>query len=152
MSAIGSIDPNPDAIGELFRAMVNCLSNKQARLAIWLVEEFDLSQFNYQVIGAKSPFTGSDSKLAGSGFLISLQSTNIDKLIDTFFDRLAYEILHIEIEAKDDIQFKAFDHFGYVLFGDEISVDMLEALKTRGVIYQYEVFDEDKTGRQGNNI
>lgn len=51
MSFTGSMEPNPDALGELFQAAMNHLSSNSTRLAMWLVEEFDLSHLDYQPIG-----------------------------------------------------------------------------------------------------
>lgn len=146
MNSKGLIDPNFDALDELFRAVLSNVSSKQARLAIWTIEAFDLSQFDYQPIGAESPFLHSSSILAGSGFLLSLQSSS-NELIDVLCDRLTYEILHLEIEVEGDVQFAAYDHFGYVVFGNEFPLPLLETLKTRGVIYSYDVFDAQKTIR-----
>jgi hypothetical protein len=140
----GDMDPNPDAIEALFRAVANRLSNNQTKLAIWLNEEFDLSAFDYQRIGSKSPFAGSNSKLAGSGFLIPLQSPNLEALIDVLCDRLTWEIVHMEIESNGDVQFKAYDHFECILFGSQISLEMLEDLKTNEVIFSYRLADAEK--------
>lgn len=47
----------------------------------------------------------------------------------------------MQIESNGSLQFAVYDHFAYVLFGDEISIKMLEALKSREVIYGYELWD-----------
>lgn len=68
---------------ELFEAIVTKLSDKQARLAIWAIDDFNLSQFKYQIIGSNSPFKDSNSKLAGSGILINIDPTKVSSLTDT---------------------------------------------------------------------
>lgn len=143
MKSKGYIDPNPDFLEELFCVIVNRLLNNQAQLAIWLLEEFDLAEFGYQRIGQESPFIDSNSKLAGSGFLISLYSIDIEKLVEVLSLRLTYEILHMEIESKGKVQFAAYDHFSYVLFGDDISLCMLEDIKNREIIFGYEMFNNE---------
>ena len=140
MNAKGEIEANFDALDELFRAVLKSISNKQIQLAIWTLESFDLGSLDARIIGAASPFASSSSKLAGDGLLISLQPNQVDELIEVFCDRLTYEILHLEIEVEGDVQFAVYDHFCYILFGDQISLALLEEIKSRGVICSYEVY------------
>jgi hypothetical protein len=144
MNSKGSIEPNFDALDELFRAVINEFSNKQTYLAIWTVETFDLSQFDSQLIGAESPFPSKSSRLAGDGLLLPLQSLKGTELLDVLCDRLTYEILHIEIEVEGEVQFSAYDHFVHVMFGNGISIALLQDLQTRGVISSYEVYDDQE--------
>jgi hypothetical protein len=139
MNATGWLESNPDRFRELFQAIITKLSNKQARLAIWTIDDFDLSQFKYQIIGYNSPFKDSTSKLAGDGLLIKLDPVQVEALTDTLESGLGSSILHMEIEANGSVQFSAYDGLFYALFGDEISLDLLEDLKAREVIYNYEI-------------
>ncbi len=138
MNSNGSLESNPDRYRELFHAIITKLSRKQARLAIWAIEDFDISQFKYQIIGSNSPFNDSNSKLAGDGILINLDPTQVEALTDTLEPGLGSSIFHMEIEANGKVQFSAYDGLLYAVFGDEISLDLLEDLKTREVIYNYE--------------
>lgn len=138
MNSKGSLESNPDRYRELFHAIITKLSRKQARLAIWAIEDFDISQFKYQIIGSNSPFNDSNSKLAGDGILINLDPTQVEALTDTLEPGLGSSILHMEIEANGRVQFSAYDGLLYAVFGDEISLDLLEDLKTHEVIYNYE--------------
>jgi len=141
----GAIEPNYDALEELFEAIVSQLANSSdIQLAVWLIQnDLDFSLIDPQPIGAQSPFPGSNSILAGSGLLIKLDSSNLEKVVEllTANDHLGCEILHIEISSKNSVQFVAYDHFCAVLFGDEISLDMLEDLKSREVIDNYQLLD-----------
>jgi hypothetical protein len=139
MNSRGSLESNPDRFRELFHAIVTQLSKKQARLAIWAIEDFDLSQFKYQIIGSNSPFKDSTSKLAGDGILINLDPTQVEALTDTLECGLGSSILHMEIEANGKVQFSAYDGMLYAVFGDGISLDLLEELKASEVIYNYEI-------------
>jgi hypothetical protein len=139
MNSKGSLESNPDRFRELFHAIITQLSKKQARLAIWVIEDFDLSQFKYQIIGSNSPFKDTNSKLAGNGILINLDPDRVEALTDTLEHGLGSSILHMEIEANGSVQFSAYDGLLYALFGDEISLDLLEDLKDREVIYNYEI-------------
>ncbi|AFY91682.1 hypothetical protein [Chamaesiphon minutus] len=139
MNAIGSLESNPDRFRELFHAIVTQLSKQQTRLAIWAIEDFDLSQFKYQIIGSNSPFKDSNSKLAGDGILINLDPTQVEALTDTLEPGLGSSILHMEIEANGSVQFSAYDGMLYAVFGNEISLDLLEDLKASEAIYNYEI-------------
>ena len=141
---IGSIEVNLDHCESLFQAILNEFSGDQARLAIWLIAEFDLSPINFQYIGEKSPFPGSDSVLAGTGLLIELEPEKADQVIEvlTISERLEYEILHIQIEYQGIVQFASYDHFSHIFFGAAVSLAMLEDLKTRGIVCSYQLFDE----------
>ncbi|MEW6496060.1 MAG: hypothetical protein AB1589_26605 [Cyanobacteriota bacterium] len=148
MSFKGEIQPNDannDAFEELFEAVVNWLAGDKTQLAVWLIQDdIDFSLIEPQPIGAQSPFPESDSVLAGSGLLIKLNLRNVENVIQLFTanGRLKFEILHIQIESNGSVQFATYDHFGYVLFGDEISIKMLETLKSRDVIDSYKLWDE----------
>ncbi len=147
MGLKGTIEPNYDRLEELFEAVVSQLAGTQAQLAVWLIQnELDLSSIKPQPIGASSPLQGSDSELAGSGLLIKLDSSRAEKVIQLFTadDRLGFEVMHLEIEAKGSVQFKAYDHFAHVFFGDEIPLAMLDALKSREVIDGYALFDDER--------
>lgn len=140
----GAIEPNYDALEELFKAVASQLAGPETKLAVWLLQnDIDFSLIEPQPIGAQSPFEGSDSVLAGSSLLLKLDSSNVEKVVQLFTtnERLWCEILHIEIESKGSVQFAAYDHFCAVFFGDEISLEMLEALKSREVIEGYELFE-----------
>jgi len=140
----GTIEPNYDALEELFEAVASQLANSETQLAVWLIQnDLDFSLIDPQLIGAQSPFPGSNSVLAGSGLLIKLDSSNVEKVVEllTANERLGCEILHIEIGSKNSVQFAAYDHFCAVLFGDELSLDMLEELKSREVIDDYQLLD-----------
>lgn len=141
MNARGSLESNPDRFRELFHAIITQLSKKQARLAIWAIEDFDLSQFKYQIIGSNSPFKDSTSKLAGDGLLINLDPTQVEALTDTLESGLGSSISHMEIEANGSVQFSAYDGLLYALFGDDISLELLEDLKASEIIYNYEISD-----------
>ncbi|MBD2214275.1 hypothetical protein H6G27_31105 [Nostoc linckia FACHB-104] len=143
MNATGWLESNPDRFRELFHAIITKLSEKQARLAIWTIENFDLSQFKYQIIGSNSPFKDSNSKLAGDGLLIKLDPVQVEALTDTLESGLGSSIFHMEIEANGSVQFSAYDGLLYALFGDEISLDLLEDLKAREVIYNYEIYNPE---------
>jgi hypothetical protein len=143
MNARGSLESNPDRFRELFYAIINHLSQKQARLAIWAIEDFDLSQFKSQIIGSNSPFKDSNSKLAGTGLLINIDPTQVAALTDTLDRGLGSSILHMEIEANGSVQFSAYDGFMYAFFGKEISLDLLENLKVSEIIYDYEISDPE---------
>ncbi|PSB55572.1 hypothetical protein [Chamaesiphon polymorphus] len=138
MNATGSLESNPDRFRELFYAIITQLSKQQARLAIWAIEDFDLSQFKYQIIGSNSSFKDSNSKLAGDGILINLEPTQVQALTDTLEPGLGSSILHMEIEANGSVQFSAYDGMLYAVFGDEISLKLLEELKGSEIIYSYE--------------
>jgi hypothetical protein len=145
---IGSIEVNLNDCSSLFQAILNEFSGDQTRLAIWLVTEFDLSPINFQYIGEKSPFSGSDGVLAGTGVLIELEPEKADQLIEvlTISERLEYEILHIQIECQGMVQFASYDRFSHIFFGNAVSLAMLEDLKTRGVVYSYQLCDDATTG------
>lgn len=138
-------DANEDAFEKLFEAIVNRLAGDQSKLAIWLTRnDIDFSLIKPQLIGARSPFTGSDSILAGDGLLIKLDLINVENVIQvlTANGRLSFEIIHIQIESNGSVQFAAYDHFGYICFGDEIPIKMLEDLKSLNVIDSYKFWDE----------
>ncbi|MBD2341758.1 hypothetical protein H6G64_33000 [Calothrix sp. FACHB-156] len=143
MNATGWLESNPDRFRELFHAIITKLSEKQARLAIWTMDNFDLSQFKYQIIGSNSPFKDSNSKLAGDGLLIRLDPTEVEALTNTLESGLGSSIFHMEIEANGSVQFSAYDGFLHIFFGDEISLDLLEDLKAREVIYNYEIYNPE---------
>ncbi|NEP12897.1 MAG: hypothetical protein F6K14_22380 [Symploca sp. SIO2C1] len=143
----GSIEPNCDGFEELFEAVVSQLAGSETQLAVWLLQNnIDFSLIEPQPIGAESPFPASNSVLAGSSLLIKLDSSNVEKVVQLFTDndRLGFEILHIEIEAKGFVQFAAYDHFSAVFFGHEISLEMLEALQSREIIEGYQIFDSNE--------
>ncbi|WP_204139523.1 hypothetical protein [Halomicronema sp. CCY15110] len=141
---IGSMEVNLDDCTSLFQAVLNEFPSDQTRLAIWVIAECDLSSINFQYIGEKSPFPGSDSVLAGTGLLIELKSEKTDQLIEvlTIPERLEYEILHIQIECQGTVHFASYDHFSHVFFGEAISLAMLEDLKTRGIVCSYQLSDD----------
>ena len=140
----GAVEVNEGVLKELFDAVVNKLANNNSRLAVWLLqnEKIDLSPLKPHLIGAESPLKGSNSVLAGSGLLIKLDKSNAQKIIQLFSadDLLECEVLHIEIESKNSVQFASYDHFEHTFFGDEIPISILEALKIRGAIHSYQVF------------
>jgi acyl-ACP thioesterase len=78
------------------------------------------------------------------GFSCKTCSNSVRSIDIATNDHLNYEILHLEFEANNQIQFAAYDHFGSVKFGDEISLDILEDLKTQGMIDSYELFDGEE--------
>lgn len=138
-------EANNDAAGKLFEAVVNRLVSDKSKLAVWLIQDaIDFSLIDFQPIGAQSPFLGSNSVLAGYGLLIKLELSNLENVIKFFTTngRLGCETLHIEIESNSSVQFAAYDHFEYVSFGDEISIEMLEFLKSRGVIDSYRLWND----------
>jgi hypothetical protein len=135
---------NELAFEELFNAVIIELLSDQTNLAIWLMNEIDFSFFNAQKIGAESPFKGSNSVLAGEGLLIKVEPNTIDELIQTFSTGyLTSEVLHLQIEADHSLQFEAYDHFECIFFGNKISLELLENLKSRGVIDHYEICQEE---------
>ncbi|NER85358.1 MAG: hypothetical protein F6K42_38855 [Leptolyngbya sp. SIO1D8] len=142
MDSQGFIEPNDDQLGVLLATLLRRLANDQTRLALWLMEECDLAPIPYQSIGAKSPLVGSTSELAGVGILIQLNTVDLEELIAvlTMEARLECEILHLEIEFQGAVQLAAYDHFGHVFFGQGIPLDLLETLKHRQVIEDYQVF------------
>ncbi|ERT06085.1 hypothetical protein M595_3961 [Lyngbya aestuarii BL J] len=147
MNYQGSIElnhNNDDALEELFNAVIIELLSDQTNLAIWLMNEIDFSLFNTQKIGAESPFKGSNSVLAGSGLLIKVEPNTINELIQTFSTGyLTSEVLHLEIEVEHSVQFEAYDHFECIFFGNKISLELLNDLKSRGVIDHYEISEKE---------
>ncbi|MEL7034299.1 MAG: hypothetical protein AAFO04_01570 [Cyanobacteria bacterium J06592_8] len=112
-------DSHEFGVPELFKAILNQFTENPIKLAMWLIEDIDLSQLNPQLIQANSPFKESDSILAGSGVLISIEPQNLEKVIQllTTEDYLYHEILHLEVEVNGLVQFAAYDHFEAILFG-----------------------------------
>lgn len=145
MDSKGIIYANLDRLNELFREIIIRFSQGQSRLAIWVMNELELLPLSFQNIGAESPFPESKSVLAGTGFLIDIRSETATQLIEilTTEDRLEYEIIHLQIEYEGRVQLAAYDRFEHILFGDAFSLDLLETLKTDGVIGGYEVFADD---------
>ncbi|MDY7022550.1 MAG: hypothetical protein SWJ54_14545 [Cyanobacteriota bacterium] len=144
MNFKGSIilnDSHESGVPELLKAILNQLTGNPIKLAIWLIEDIDLFKLNPQVIQTNSPFEGSDSILAGSGVLISIEPQNLENVIHllTTKDYLYHEILHLEIEVNGLVQFVAYDHFEAILFGEDVSLNLLEHLKSREVINRYEL-------------
>ncbi|MGQ4647013.1 hypothetical protein [Lyngbya aestuarii] len=141
MNSKGTIEPNYDALEELFEAVVSKLAGDKTQLAVWLIQNnIDFSLIEPQLIGSQSPFPGSNSILAGSSLLIKLKLSNMEKVIQLLAanGRLTFEVLHLEIESNGSVQFAAYDHFSHVFFGDDISLKMLENLKSREIIYDYQ--------------
>jgi hypothetical protein len=143
MNRKGWIEANYDAIEALFEAVVNCLCGDETKLAVWFVKDnLDLSSIKHERIGGKSPFQESKSILAGSGFLIKLDSSNAEKVIQHFFAEnylLSCGISHFQIESNGSVQFEVYDNFGVILFGNKVSIEMLEDLKSRQVICDYQL-------------
>ncbi len=132
---------NEFALEELFDAVMRELLTEQTNLAIWLIDEINFSFFNAQKIGAESPFKESNSVLAGSGLLMKVEANTMDELIQTFStDCLSFEVLHLQIEAEHSVQFEAYDHFECIVFRNKISLELLENLKSRGVIDSYDIY------------
>lgn len=148
MSKMGYIQQNPDAIEDLLQTVINRLSSHSLRLAIWVVEDIDLFQFDAQRIGAESPFIDSDSILAGSGYLILVGSSNIKSIIEVLSGDLIDEIIHIEIESNGEVEFAAYDFFECICFGKQISVEILEDLKSHNVILSYSLFDAEVSEKE----
>ncbi|CAD5963189.1 hypothetical protein PCC9214_03323 [Planktothrix tepida] len=142
MSLKGEIQANHDALEDLFEAVVMTLAGESSQLAVWVLDDqLNFSQMKAQRIGASSPFSESNSILAGSGLLIKLTMENVQKLLPLFRenDYLGYQILHLQIESQGSVQFAAYDHFYVVFFGDLISLEMLERLKQRDIIQDYSI-------------
>ncbi len=143
MNTKGWIEANDDAIEALFEAVVNCLCGDETKLAVWFVkDDINLSSIKHERIGAESPFQESKSILAGSGFLMKLDSSNAEKVIQHFFAEnyfLSCGISHFQIESNGSVQFQVYDNFGVVFFGNKVSIEMLEDLKFRQVIYDYKL-------------
>lgn len=136
---------NDYAFKQLFKAVLNRLANHQTKLAIWLISEIDLSLLNTQRIGVQSPFKESNSELDGLGFVIEVEPSTVENIIQVLAveDYLRYEILHLEIKAYGSIQFSAYDHFEHVFFGNEIDLKLLEDLKIHEIIDDYQIFEKE---------
>ncbi|MDA0267741.1 MAG: hypothetical protein O2890_13075 [Cyanobacteria bacterium] len=141
MNHKGYIEANFDNLEALLTAVIRQLDSPKTRLALWLIEAFDFSPVESIPIGRESPLVNSNSQLAGFGQLFNFSAVNPEQLsiMLTAEDHLACEIMHLEIEAQGSVQFAAYDNFGYVSFGDGISLHWLQTLKAQGIIADYQL-------------
>ena len=146
MAYKGFIEPNVERIADLLRALMIILAKRKTRLALWILDEFDFSQIAAtqsatQIIGSASPFPKSGSNLAGTGYLISVESNSVDELVDvlTGEDHLDACIMHLEIEVEGNIAVASYDHFSCLFFNEPIEQVFLEELKQQTIINDYGV-------------
>ncbi|MBE9067026.1 hypothetical protein IQ260_10195 [Leptolyngbya cf. ectocarpi LEGE 11479] len=137
----GFIEPNAERLDDFIRAVVTVLAREQARLALWLIEEFT---FNHRlaattIIGTASPFPSSGSKLAGVGYLMPIQSDTVAALVAVLIceDQLDCYIMHLEIEVAGNIAIAAYDTFSCVFFNAPITLAFLEDLRQQAIIDNY---------------
>ena len=140
MKSKGCIKANCDRHKELSSAIIRNLASDQTRLAVWLIDETDLSPIDFQPIGSKSPFPDSNSELGGFGVLIDFNTINFEDLMSSLI-KICSEALHIEIEFKGSVQLTSYDSFEHIFFGEAISLHILQALQESAVIDSYELFD-----------
>ena len=143
MAYQGFIDPNFEHLEEFIQAIFTNVAGEQTRLALWLIEEFDFSQFSAtQITGAKSPF--GSSQLAGFGYLMPLEGNKVDALTTVITDeeQLDCNIMHLEIEMAGKVAIASYDTFSCVLFDDPITLEFLADLKQHAIIKTYGLIQE----------
>lgn len=139
MAYKGFITPNINRIEDLIRTMLTSLARYQTRLALWLIDEFDFSQFSATAIGGDSPFLQSGSKLAGFGYLMAVESDTVNDLIQVLVseDQLDCYIMHLEIEVESNVAIASYDTFSCIFFNAPIELAALEKLKQQTIIDDY---------------
>ncbi|MEM6252146.1 MAG: hypothetical protein AAF821_04410 [Cyanobacteria bacterium P01_D01_bin.156] len=140
MAYQGFIDIYADCIGDLLRAITVGFANEPIRLALWLVDEYDLSQLSaVQLKLSASPFAGSNSQLAGTGYLLSVERSSVESLVNVLTDeeQLDCNIMHLELEIGDKVAIATYDTFNCAAFNDPITTTFLETLKQQDIINDY---------------
>ena len=143
MAYQGFIDSNFECLKEFIQAIFANVASAQTRLALWLIEEFDFSQFSVTPInGSNSPF--GSSQLAGFGYLIPLEHDTVDALTTVLTDeeQLDCNIMHLEIEVSGKIAIASYDTFSCVFFNKPITLALLADLKQRAIIENYGLIQE----------
>ncbi|MGD1853797.1 MAG: hypothetical protein ACFB2W_06045 [Leptolyngbyaceae cyanobacterium] len=140
MSYTGFLDPNIDRLDDFIRSITTTFASHRIRLALWLIEEFDFSQFSATPIHrSASPFSGSNSQLAGVGYLLTVEANMVDALIEvlTAEEHLDCNIMHLELEVAGKVAIAAYDTFSCAFFNPPITTTFLETLKHQDIISDY---------------
>ncbi|MEM1250876.1 MAG: hypothetical protein AAGI69_00490 [Cyanobacteria bacterium P01_H01_bin.21] len=142
MAYQGFIDPSFEHLEEFIRAILTNVASAQTRLALWLIEEFDFSQFSAVRLGSNSPF--GSSQLAGFGYLMPIERNAMDALAKVLTDeeQLDCNIMHLEIAVAGKVAIAAYDTFNCVFFNPPITLDFLADLKRQGIIDKYGLIQE----------
>ena len=137
MAYQGFIEPSFEHLEEFIRAVFTSVAGEQTRLALWLIEEFDFSQFSAVRLGSNSPF--GSSQLAGFGYLMPIEHNAMDALVKVLTDeeQLDCNIMHLEIAVTGKVAIAAYDTFNCIFFNPPITLDFLADLKQQAIIDKY---------------
>jgi hypothetical protein len=134
------LDADPDRGDELLEAALIAFGAAPIRVAVWLFQTpRGVPPQVERIAAGPSPIKGSESELAGHGFLFRVDAASSAGLLEFV---QANDVMHLEVECERQIQLAAYDAFEQVFVWDKFTPQLMTQLKHSGVIAGYEKIEE----------